>query len=137
MLTRSGFTKPAPRIVALAAAILFGGVMAASLVLPVETWGRTFAGTLHTHGVTGAVLGAGLLLICMLAGVPASPLVLVAGLLYGPWAIPLSWICAVIAATVSFHLARNMFAGRARKALNKRLRLRLIAKVIDEESWCI
>jgi uncharacterized membrane protein YdjX (TVP38/TMEM64 family) len=118
-----------------AAACVVAAVVLASLVLPIDDWLRMAGERLAQAGVLGgtAIVVGSVLLAA--TGLPTSPLTLIAGLLYGAWALPVVWAIGVVLAAVSFEAARWLFGDATRQALSRRPRLERIAQVADEEGW--
>ena len=117
-------------------AISFVIVVAAALsLLPIQDWLLSAGGGLRSFGVLGVALFGAVYVCGAMLLVPASALSLASGLLYGPFGIVLSWAAMMVAATISFWLARYRLKMPVRGFMEKRPRLRAVADVIDEEGW--
>ncbi len=98
-------------------------------------WLSALTARLGDYGPLGAALFGGMYVGAVMLLVPAWTFSLAAGLLYGLWGLPLSWLSMMAAASIAFPLSRGALAGPVAAALDQRPRLRLVAEVIDQEGW--
>ena len=136
-MTSPGTYKHRQKLVGVCTGVFVASALTASVVLPLESWIGIAAAELTQHGVLGAVLFTLLFVLATVALVPASPLSLVAGLLYGPWAFALVWFSSMVAAAVCFAIARHLLAGSVEAAVRHRRRMRVVSEIVNEEGWRI
>jgi uncharacterized membrane protein YdjX (TVP38/TMEM64 family) len=117
------------------AAVTIASVIAASMVIPLDAWLGALAGRLQSLGLFGAALFMALYILGGMAFVPASAFSLAAGLIYGPWGMPLAWVSMMTIAAVTFALARGLISTRIYRALLHRPKVAAFAEVIAEQGW--
>ncbi len=92
----------------------------------------------HAHGALGIVAFAIVyVIISVLLLAPAELLSVAAGLVFGPWGVPLVVISATPAAVVAFVLSRYMLRGKVELLIANRPVLRAIDAAVEEQSWQI
>ena len=112
-------------------------LVAAWIVLPLETWLEQFRAWVQSQGARGAIVFGVVYIIATVAMAPAAPFTIAAGLAYGLWAFPLVIVSATLGACAAFltgrHLARRCVAGM----IERRPRLAAIDRAVAEEGWKI
>ena len=123
------------------AGILGGGpllaLVAALCTLPVAAWLGAFERWIASLGLWGIALFAVIYVLAAIALAPEWPLMIVAGLAYGIWGVPLVLVVATIAAAVAFLLARHAVRDRVRALIAGRTRLAAVDAAVAEEGWKI
>jgi uncharacterized membrane protein YdjX (TVP38/TMEM64 family) len=120
---------------AFAGGALVVAVAAAAANLPVTDRLASLGAALAGSGPAGAALFALIYVGGVLLLVPAWTFSIAAGLLFGVWALPLSWSAMMAAAALAVPLTRRTLGGPVRAMIDRRPRLRLVADAIDEEGW--
>lgn len=87
------------------------------------------------QGASALALFALFAFIGGIAFIPRTPTLLLGGFLFGLDAAPVGLLSATLASAVCFWAARNLFAEPVRAYVNKRPRLQLTLRAIDEDGW--
>jgi uncharacterized membrane protein YdjX (TVP38/TMEM64 family) len=95
------------------------------------------AHTLRQLGDVGPFIFAAIYAAGVVTFVPAAPMTLVAGIVYGWRAIPLVLIAAMIGALIAFVIARYLARGRVERYLKRDERMQAVDKAIGTDGWKI
>jgi uncharacterized membrane protein YdjX (TVP38/TMEM64 family) len=117
--------------------LLLAGVVALSCLCPLAHWVARFQHWIVGLGPWGVAIFALLFIAATVVLAPDWPLSIVAGLVYGFWALPVVVVAATTAATLSFLAARYLFRDRVRAFLVGRPRLAAIDRAVAEDGWKI
>jgi uncharacterized membrane protein YdjX (TVP38/TMEM64 family) len=107
------------------------------LLLPVGEWAGMLQRWILGLGVWGIAIFAGVFIGATLVLAPDWPLAVVAGMVYGVWAIPVVLAAAIIAASLAFLAARYLARERVRTLLVKRRKFTAVDHAVAEEGWKI
>jgi uncharacterized membrane protein YdjX (TVP38/TMEM64 family) len=78
-----------------------------SFFLPTAQWLLAFREWVESQGIWGALVYAGMYVVCTVLFVPGSPLTIGAGYLYGPlWGTIVAWLAATAGASLAFLVGR-------------------------------
>jgi uncharacterized membrane protein YdjX (TVP38/TMEM64 family) len=121
--------------------LLAGGALAFGLGL--HEWARperlaTLRAAIEARGAWAPVLFVGGYVIAELFFVPALPLTLLGGLVFGPvWGIVYVWIAATLAAALAFLVARYLARGAVMRWTRAHPRLAEIDAAVERHGWRI
>ena len=91
------------------AVVAIGGIIAAWVFLPLDTWLRQLAGWIQDAGALGVLVYAGAYVIAGVAMLPGSVITLAAGFAWGPvWGVAIVSPVSVLTSTVAFLLGRTL-----------------------------
>lgn len=113
-----------------------GGLIAASLLLPLREWASDIVEWVRDLGLAGAF--AYVLIYAVLATVafPASILTMAAGFAYGPFGgLAVASPASVLAVALSFALAQTLFRKRFEKIIAEHPRLRAVETAVAEGAF--
>lgn len=113
-----------------------GGLVAASLLLPVSHWLLGLVGWIHDAGALGVIVYALSYVLATLLLLPGSILTLAAGFAYGPlWGTLLVSPVSVLAATLAFALGRSIARGWVARRAAEHPRFAAVDRAIDEDGF--
>lgn len=104
---------------------------------PVKEWLEFMADRINELGAWGPVVFALGYIIAVVALVPAAPLTIAAGLMFGLWALPLVIVAATVGATLAFLVARYLVRDAVHDYLSRSKRLHAIDQAIEDDGWKI
>ncbi len=127
-------------------AILALGLLAASILawaLGVYDWVRPerlarVRTAIEAYGAWGPLLYVGGYVVAELLFVPALPLTLLGGLVFGPvWGTVYTWIAATLAAALAFLIARHLARDTVERWRARRPRVARIDAAVERHGWRI
>ena len=134
-------TKPFGRLALLGVALLAVALLA--WVLGLHEWVRPerlaqLRLAIEAYGPWGPVLYVAGYVVAELLFVPALPLTLLGGLVFGPvWGTVYTWIAATLAAALAFLVARYLLRNMVERWMAVSLRLRRIDAAVQRHGWRI
>jgi uncharacterized membrane protein YdjX (TVP38/TMEM64 family) len=129
------------RLALLALGLLAAGVLAWALGL--YDWVRPerlahLRATIEAYGAWGPFLYVGGYVVAELLFVPALPLTLLGGLVFGPvWGTVYTWIAATLAAALAFLVARHFARGTVERWRAESPRIARIDAAVERHGWRI
>lgn len=117
--------------------VLLVGLCVGWLLLPLGDWLEALHHWILGLGLWGAVIFAVIFIAATLVLAPDWPLAIVAGWIYGVWAVAVVLAAAMIAASLAFLAARHLLRDKVRDVLAKERRFAAVDKAVAEEGWKI
>jgi uncharacterized membrane protein YdjX (TVP38/TMEM64 family) len=114
-------------------AVVLAGLCIGWLLLPLGEWADALQRWIVGLGWPGAAMFALVFVAATLALAPDWPLAILAGWMFGVWALPLVLVAAILAASLAFLAARYLVRDRVRRALFKRPRFAAVDQAVAEE----
>lgn len=111
--------------------------MIAGARFPLFEWMEWIRIQLQDLGAYGVIFFVILYSAVTLLMLPALPLTLLAGLVYGIWGFPLVMLSATLAACLAFVLARYYFYARASALIKSKVIFVAIKRAVTREEWKI
>ena len=105
------------------------------LFLPLRQWMDTLQTGLLGLGPWGVVIFGVILFVTTFLPAPDWPLPIVAGYVYGVWALPLTYLSIVAASIVAFLIARYLARDWLRAVIDRRPKYRAIDTLVGKEGW--
>src|SRR6185437_928419 len=119
----------------------FGIVIAALcggwFLLPLREWMDGLQNWLHGLGPWGVVTLALFLSAMTFLPAPDWPLPIVAGYVYGIWALPIVYGSVAFASALAFLAARYLGRDRIRAFLSRRPKYQPLDKAVSEDGWAV
>jgi len=119
----------------------FGIVIAALcggwFLLPLREWMDGLQNWLHGLGPWGVVTLALILFGMTFLPAPDWPLPIVAGYVYGIWALPIVYGSVAFASALAFLAARYLGRDRIRAFLSRRPKYQPLDKAVSEDGWAV
>ncbi|HEY8565622.1 MAG TPA: TVP38/TMEM64 family protein [Beijerinckiaceae bacterium] len=103
--------------------------------LPLQDWIRDFVGLMQSMGIWGVLAFGALYLVAIVVLAPSSIFSIAAGLAFGWWGILFVVVTATLGAATAFLIGRYLARDRVARMLDKRPRLKAVARAIDAEGW--
>ena len=105
-------------------------------IFPVQSWLQSFAHWVQGAGWMGLFAFFLVYVLATALGLPATPLTLAAGMIYGPlWGTLLVSPSSVAGATLAFALGRTLMRGWVQRRLRGNPRLAALDEAVGQEGW--
>jgi uncharacterized membrane protein YdjX (TVP38/TMEM64 family) len=118
--------------------VILIAAIAGWFLLPLGAWTKDLNEWIEHAGVWGAVIFAIVYTVATVLLLPASPLSIAAGLIFGlGWGVVLVAISATIGAAAAFLVARYLARHQVEKMVKQRPRFKAIDQAISEDGWKI
>ena len=118
----------------LAAAVLIL-LVAAWVLLPLQSWIQAFVAWVGTLGGWGPVLYAATYALALVVLAPGGPLSIGAGLAFGLTGLPVVLVGATAGAALAFLVSRHLLRGRVRGLIERRPILLAVDRAVADEGW--
>lgn len=116
--------------------LLVGGLGMVAWYFPVRDWVQAFSGWVQGAGWTGAAAFFLVYVTATVLGLPATPLTLAAGMIYGPIrGTLLVSPSSVAGALMAFLLGRTLLRNWVNRKIRRNARLALLDDAIGREGW--
>ena len=124
------------RTLLIAAGVL--GLVALSfawLLLPLKAWILTFGEWARGLGPAGLALISAAYVVGTVLAVPGFPMTLAVAVIYGWWALPISFLGGLSAAVISFLAARHFARNLVKRLLDRHPALKAVDSVARDETF--
>jgi uncharacterized membrane protein YdjX (TVP38/TMEM64 family) len=116
-------------------ALILLALCLAWFLLPLREWMDALQAWFKGRGAWGVAIFALVLFVATFLPMPDWPLPIVAGYVYGIWAMPLVYVGVAVPSVLAFLAARHLARDRIRAFLAKRPKYRSIDKAVGAGGW--
>jgi uncharacterized membrane protein YdjX (TVP38/TMEM64 family) len=116
-------------------ALLLVALAIAGFKPPLVAWIASFRDWIDGLGVWGVAIFVAAYVAATLAMLPCAPLSIVAGLAWGPWALPLVIAAVAVGASLAFHIARRLAQARVQAWARRNPRGEAVVEAVTEQGW--
>ncbi len=127
---RAGLPWPA----VLAGAVL-AGLVAAWVLLPLQSWVQAFVAAVGRLGAWGPVAYTAAYALALVVLAPGGPLSIGAGLAFGLVGLPVVLVGATTGASLAFLVSRHLLRARVRGLIERRPVLSAVDRAVADEGW--
>lgn len=110
-------------------------LVAAWMLLPVESWLRSFGAWAGSFGPLGLAVYGAIFLFATLLIVPCTPLTIAGAVAFGWWALPVTLLAATLGSWLSFALGRNLLRERIRRVVDRKPKWRATVEAVGDGDW--
>lgn len=121
------------KVAGLAGLLLILGL--SSAMLPLRDWALAFVEAIERLGWIGILAFAGIYVVAVVLLLPAWPLSVSAGLVFGLWGIPLVLASATAGAAAAFFLARRIFRDWVSAWAHRHAYVEALDRAVQIEGW--
>jgi uncharacterized membrane protein YdjX (TVP38/TMEM64 family) len=119
----------------ISAVVVAGALVLAWFLLPLSAWLQTFTEWARSLGAAGVALVSAAYLLGLLVLIPGFPMTLAVAVVYGWWAIAICFVAGMLAAVISFLLARTVARDLVKRFLDRHPAMKAVDSVARDETF--